>query len=189
MRGHTHIAGGLATASIISILTIDQGTPLMYALPSHILILTGAGMGSLLPDIDIGTSKVSQRHPIISFFSRIFTTHRGVTHSPFALILVTGFFVLLSYLYPSPYLGSLYTGIAVGYGSHLLLDILNPRGIPLFYPFSKDRQHLMEVRTGGLAEILFFLGFTLLFITVEYRMYGDRLIWIEETLMERFRNL
>ena len=40
----------------------------------------------------------------------------------------------------------------LGITSHLVLDSLNPGGIPVFFPFSKKRRHIAKIKTGSKAE-------------------------------------
>lgn len=39
-------------------------------------------------------------------------------------------------------------GVTVGYISHLLLDMLNPTGVPILYPYSKHRISVANIKTG-----------------------------------------
>ena len=45
-------------------------------------------------------------------------------------------------------------GYITGYTSHLLLDFLTKAGIPIFYPFSRKRYHLLSIKSGGIAELM-----------------------------------
>lgn len=51
-------------------------------------------------------------------------------------------------------------GILLGYISHLLMDMTNRAGIPLLYPFSKKKFHLMTLKTNRdefIAETIFII--------------------------------
>ena len=51
-------------------------------------------------------------------------------------------------------------GVLLGYISHLLMDMTNRAGIPLLYPFSKKKFHLMTLKTNRdefIAETLFII--------------------------------
>lgn len=39
-------------------------------------------------------------------------------------------------------------GAAIGYISHIILDLFNPMGVPVFYPISKHRVHIANIKTG-----------------------------------------
>lgn len=77
--------------------------------------------------------------------------HRGITHSPFLIMLV---FLLLLLLYPGfkpwfqPYYFMLSFGLFVGMVSHLFLDALTKDGIPLLAPLTYQRFKLMKLTTG-----------------------------------------
>lgn len=109
MRGGTHmLAGAVAGVS-------------MLGSPSGIFVSV---IGSLFPDIDTPTSAVGRKIPL---FSLIAGGHRGWTHSLMGLI-----------LFSAPLLSVFNTEIALafaaGYISHLLLDMLNPAGVRIFWP-------------------------------------------------------
>src|SRR3989338_1951584 len=69
-----------------------------------------------LPDIDTKDSKISRKIPILPSILSIFTTHRGIIHSIYPVI------ILSAILYPY---NSFYTlAFIIGYLSHLILDAL-----------------------------------------------------------------
>ena len=115
---------GLTHVLAISLTTMAIGTP--SAAHTGLAIL-----GSLLPDIDHAGSIIGKKIP---FFS-IFLKHRGITHSLLALV--------IAYLI-SPWL-------ALGYGSHIGLDMLTHSGVQFMFPL-KGMQGLKIIRTGGLFE-------------------------------------
>jgi len=83
--------------------------------------------GSLLPDIDTKTSSLG-RWIVFRPFQVAFA-HRGITHSLLFLgILSLAFW----YILPQGLLG-----FVIGYGSHLFLDLLTIKGIPLFWPVTQ----------------------------------------------------
>lgn len=71
---------------------------------------------------------------------RLGLKHRGATHSLLALLLIGG-----AAWYVDPRLA---LPIAVGYSSHLILDMLTIWGIPVLWPVQK-RFRLAKLRTGG----------------------------------------
>lgn len=77
--------------------------------------------------------------------------HRGITHSPFLVMLV---FLLLLLLYPGfspwfqPFYFMLCFGLFVGMLSHLVLDGLTKDGIPLLAPITYKRFRFMRLTTG-----------------------------------------
>jgi inner membrane protein len=126
MSGLTHAAAGAAVA-----LQVTDSIPV-----TGIIVL-----GSLLPDIDKGSSILGRYFPL-SFI----IPHRTVTHC----IL----FIILCYAI-SPYL-------AVGVLTHYILDMLNPDGIPLLWPVPFDL-HLPiigHIESGGVVDHLLMIGLT-----------------------------
>ena len=77
------------------------------------IMVSGAVIGSLLPDLDTKKSDPSQIFPFVSWIVDRFTKHRGWTHATFPFIL------LLLYLYYK-YLPLMALG--VGALSHTLID-------------------------------------------------------------------
>ena len=75
--------------------------------------------------------------------------HRGVFHTPLlyavlALIMATA--DVPTWLIQSFLFGTI---------SHLILDSMNPAGVPLFWPFSKKRFHFLNIKTDSFGEKLF----------------------------------
>lgn len=91
-------------------------------------------IGSLLPDIDTN-SMIGKFLPV-----RFFVKHRTITHS---LIAVVTAFMFNKWL-------------GIGYWAHLILDMLTPARVPLFYPWNK-RFGIGLIKTGSLAELVLFV--------------------------------
>jgi len=104
-------------------------------------------MASALPDIDSYKSKVGRKIKPVSFLINLFFRHRGIFHSVFVLILISLLIMLVSH--------EIAIAFFIGYLSHLILDSLTPKGVMLFYPFSKKRTKGF-IRTGSLWENIFF---------------------------------
>lgn len=64
-------------------------------------------------------------------YSRFRSTHRGFSHSLLALVLFSGGLLVI--------LPALAFAFAVGFASHVLLDLLNKRPIQLLYPSRRGR--------------------------------------------------
>ncbi len=104
--------------------------------------------GAVLPDmLDQRASRMT-RNPQRTF-NRI---HRGVTHWFgwwLALFLVAGLLPL------PPHGRAVVLGVGFGALSHIVLDMLNPTGVPL-HPFSrKNRFSLRLCSTGSVGEYVF----------------------------------
>ena len=105
-----------------------------------------AAFGSLLPDVDHSGSTLGKFIKPISRHIR----HRGVTHSLIFLVLST---------FISPYLG-------LGVLTHIVLDLFNPKGVELFYPWKKNiKVPIISrfIKTNGIIENLIL---TLLIISI-----------------------
>lgn len=158
MTGSTHIAGGLLAAEILlAVLKPDIGKTVQT------LLLTGAAVGSIMPDIDNGTSKISNK----SLFAKLFGVtaeavigHRGMIHTPLTgALLSLLMYWLASYSVSAGSMSSyvqmlLPIFFGAGYLSHLVLDSLNPAGIKWFWPFKKRRYRLARIQPRSAKEWL-----------------------------------
>lgn len=151
MRGKTHIAAGAAIGLFIS-------SSLTLSVSDTLAVTTCTAACALLPDIDNATSKLGRLFAPASILIQLFFGHRTLFHAPL-LYLVLSF--VIAQAYPSQQL--LILSCAAGITSHLILDMLNPAGIPLFWPIRR-RIHLAPFHSGGLVDRL--LGTVLWLITV-----------------------
>lgn len=103
-------------------------------------------LGGIAPDLDLLIIWVNYIHP-----TTLLLVHRGITHTLFfglftALVVLylacsrtakaaTGRFIELDLDFSLPALALAYAGVL----SHLFLDYLTTRGVPLFYPWSATR--------------------------------------------------
>jgi inner membrane protein len=157
MKWMTHQAGALAAALAF------QADPALSA---------GMVLGAVLPDL---------AEQILSRGNRklFFRIHRGFLHwfglYVSALVLIQG----LS-LPPSSLL--LADGVLLGACSHLVLDGLNPSGVPLF-PFRRHpRLCLNLVATGSPGEWFFLAGFLAVIGLAGYRLDPSWLRRLESLL-------
>lgn len=154
MTWPTHLSGGIASVWFL--------TPLVGP-TDVILLLLGAMVGSLLPDLDATQSRLSNtriggvqplRYPAKLLHATL--GHRGALHSFVGLALLCGGLALPLLALN---LGYLALGIALGFLSHLLLDACTKSGVPLLWP-SPARLHLLPVwfriTTGSPAEDIVF---------------------------------
>lgn len=174
MTGAAHRIGGVLTGIILA---EHIGTDIM----DSSILLAGAVLGSLLPDIDNMHSSISSRLPAVSVLVSIsqkiirllsclfpgklrknirsMAGHRGIIHS-----------LLLPLLLALPLImcGSgtgclLILGGIVGILNHLFLDMLSG-GVPLFMPFSMRRIKIAGIRTGGTIEKIVVVGMIALIV-------------------------
>ncbi len=117
MQGVTHMMAGIVSAMAVA--------------PNEPKAIGLAALGSILPDIDHGSSFIGRRIPFVNKFVK----HRGVTHSLIATVIA---------FYINPWLG-------LGYASHIILDMLTKQGVRLLFPFY-GMYGLKIVRTGGVFE-------------------------------------
>lgn len=103
-------------------------------------------VGSLAPDIDLKGSKAgSAIEPASTIISALFG-HRTICHSP---ILWWVIYTLITHYLPFGRLFAL--ALVVGAVSHLVLDMLNKKGISLFWPIP-TRFWVIGIECGGAAE-------------------------------------
>jgi len=135
MMGRTH----LLTGGVYIILS--QSLP---------VVAVGVLLGSVLPDIDNKNSYINNKIKIIKpFLPKPTIDHRGILHNPLVLMLFL------------PFISNLFIqGLMIGYGLHLLLDAMTPKGI-VFLKFLRKiniktnsiQEHILR---GGLLCLLIF---------------------------------
>lgn len=177
MMAATHRLGGIAAGTALAaMLKLEAG--------ETGILLAGAVLGSLLPDIDNRNSTISCKIPLFSLlvtagqavirgisclfprkqknYIRSLIGHRGLTHSLIAAVLLPlpVAAVCLSAGFES--IGKYAAvGLLGGILSHLLFDML-AGGAPLFMPFTTKRVVVAKIKTGGLVE----WGFRMLLIAI-----------------------
>jgi inner membrane protein len=140
--------------------------PLVVAVKKHLLPLDdteliinagiGTFIGAILPDIDEPNSYIGRKLKVISKVLRLFKIkHRTYTHSLFFPLLI----LFLGKIHPIFYF------IAFGVFMHIIEDFLTNGGVPIFYPFIKQRFSANMFITGGRGEYIFTL-FILLSVTI-----------------------
>lgn len=133
MTGFTHLVGGIGT-----VIAIYINHPEWIKSYNEIGVFCGSSLGSLLPDIDISTSKISSL--VKNRFFGIFFSHRGFWHSLSAIIIVD---LLLTFLLRFlmninfNFFVSFITFFTLCYALHILFDMIGNKGVKLFYPFSR----------------------------------------------------
>lgn len=153
MKGSTHLAVGavsgmflgditaVATAAAGAILP-DIDTPSSMAGHWFGGRITRLAVGGLLIYYSLKTG--NQKGMLLGavFLGLAFMPHRGLTHSLAGLAL----FSMAAYILPIPFIP-----FVIGYVSHLLLDMLTPMGIPVFWPLSLNVK-IPIAATGGLVD-------------------------------------
>lgn len=144
MVGKTHLAAGIAAGAAICL------TQQLGAVPGAIY-LAGAGLGSLLPDIDHRNSTISKVAKPVGIVVNTVAGHRTIFHDP-VMYMILG---LLCY-WLRPEWMVFCVPILIGVASHLFLDFLNPAGIPIIALARGPKIHLIGIHTGSSMD--HFLG-------------------------------
>ena len=150
MNHKAHKVGGVCSGLIVSTILFSKDIGLRE-LVSSTLIMSGAVVGSLCPDIDTPNSKVGSKmllKPISILINKLFG-HRTITHSVIVSLLMTTLLISSTSIF-SGTLGFIYTNIIIGFCtgwfSHLLLDIITIKGIPIYYPIIKKKYSLFKFK-------------------------------------------
>lgn len=145
MLGHTHLVFG-ACAGLAAAAALSAPYPMTLA--------AAGALAALLPDVDHPQGTLRQRLVVVGHIGLFWLPHRGLTHTILALALVAA---AAWALVPGP----LAMAVTAGYGSHLVADMLTPRGLPLLWPLSGRQLHLaptpLRIRTGSFGETLMFV--------------------------------
>lgn len=109
------------------------------------ILIASAVIASLLPDVDTSTSIISSMLPFHGWpLCKI--KHRGFTHSIIATALIT---LIVCMLFHFP---SVTIGLAIGYLSHIIADMVTPSGVQLLWPKRKKYRIGLNIVTGSTAE-------------------------------------
>lgn len=140
MTGKTHASCGL----LVGALTIEYFHTDLF---TSITVITLAVISSLLPDICHAQSKIGRRFKVLSFFIRLLFGHRTFTHS----LLFISIIICLLYAIQTPiyYLITIILGML----SHVILDMLTPRGVKFLYPIPISVKFPLVFKTGGLVDL------------------------------------
>lgn len=137
----THIAGGIVVGGIAYTL-FPVGGPLSF--------IAGSVLGSLIPDLDHPNAFLNKRARGASVLTGF--GHRTLTHSLLFAFLVLGIILAMGVW------KGLSIGLFWGILSHLMLDSMNPSGVPWLWPYGR-KFSIARIRTGTGGEygILFAL--------------------------------
>ena len=180
MLAPTHSIFGLfLTLILLAIFGVKQSL--------HWSILAFAILGSLFPDIDMPRSVIGRLFPFISKPLERRFGHRTITHSVIGWLatslILSAILILLCILtkqslaIPISLCKRWLAAFAIGYFSHLVLDMFNPRGSQLFWPNrSRDvipKNPRFRPESGSKVEVIIFILFTvLLFSAFPISKYG-----------------
>lgn len=169
MTGSSHLLLGTAVGITAAMSCCEN----IISVPG-LCVVGGCVVGSLFPDIDSGTSKISCRMPVLSFFIRILFGHRNLLHTPFVLILFGILFSIIHFTFALP--GTFILGFALGYVCHLLQDGVTKRGIMWFYPVSHKYRSFIGIVSGRSIFVEFVLSMGIYGIVVAVLSAGNTFI-------------
>lgn len=150
MNYREHKTGGICAGVAMSAMLFADN-PNLLSLVSSAILITGASIGCVLPDIDSATSKISKK-PLFKPLSKVIRKrfgHRGATHSLILSLLILSLLICSSYMFRGVAFfiySNFIIGLACGYLSHLFLDFITIEGIPLFYPFYNKKYHIAKFK-------------------------------------------
>lgn len=150
--GKTHTLVGVLSLVTFSVCTSQTLTMGVNTITPIIGVVT-ATIGSLAPDVDIEGSTASKKVPLLSKV----LTHRGITHT---LVMPLVMYALLTSVSLNTFVASLVFGLLFGWVMHIATDLLNRKGVPLFWPIITQKVHIACIKTGTFQETLFSILFT-----------------------------
>lgn len=143
MNYKTHINGGI----LIGLYMRSQITNI--SIVSTGVILGGALVGSILPDIDHKNSYIGQKAKMVSKAINKFAGHRKLFHAPLMYLFL---YSISSGMIDHKLLLVGTQGLFLGILSHLILDSFTVGGLPWFYPLSKKKFSLGNIKTNSKLE-------------------------------------
>ncbi len=184
MTGRTHDLCGFTLLNIIFVTVPMPSMTVATAFGAFSMVFIGA----LTPDIDQPTADLWRRLPAGNIIGRIISpilgSHRMISHSLIgAALFAYGSNILLSKLSSIILLDMtiLWHGFMIGFISHLLIDLLNRDGLPLFFPFpfkfGIPPIKRYRIRSGGMIEKTILFPLLMIFngyiIWTHYQLYVD----------------
>lgn len=194
MTKKTHIATGLATST--AIMTYYHNTITYFHNIHWEELLIGsviAMIASTLPDADIYDNRpfdaiedimkmcafcfllqyldglsfsITNIYSLLLFAVMLIIVipmpHRGFSHSLMCGAIFT--FIVYRICYTEIYT----TWFAIAYASHLIIDILNKKGIPLFYPLTKKKVCFKLCDSNGICNNFLCVIFSVIYIALIY---------------------
>lgn len=203
MLAPTHgVFGVFLTLIILAVFGIEASL--------HWSILLVAVMGSIMPDLDHPRSAVGRLFSFASVPLERKFGHRTVTHSLLGWTIATGIAAIVGILIttaesfaslkmiPTDLIVRWVAAFSIGYLSHILIDMLNPRGVQLFWPSdARDvivKDPALRPESGSKAEILIFAILVgLMLLSFPLSKYGlmTSFRWLlatPEAAIEEFKN-
>lgn len=146
MKYETHkLCGVISSFAVGNIILSD--IPIFKRVVFLVVISIFGGLGGTFPDVDAKNNNWNK------IFGSIFKfRHRGKMHSliPYIIVYLVIYKKILTNVQRHE-LVILYiiaiSGFLIGVISHLALDIITVRGVPILYPFTKKNYNILNLRT------------------------------------------
>lgn len=167
MTGKTHSSAGLLIGSMVA-------THYQLDLFESVTAIVIAGLASILPDICHSRSIISQRLKLINFIIKHLFGHRTFTHS--ILFIFICYYLLTLIQTPIYYMISIICGML----SHVILDMLTPRGVRLLFPLPVRVRFPIQFKTGGLLDVSLASAFSILTVYILFEAPIKRILttWV-----------
>lgn len=167
MTGKTHLAFGILLGTCYAIhTTADIG--------AEAAMIGTTALFSIFPDICHTGSKVGRKLFPISLLIRLFFGHRTLTHSLLFVALTAVILTLLNIQF------NYIICACIGIISHILLDMMTPRGVALLFPLEVKVTMPVTFKTGGVIDLSLATTFTILtFYFIYTEMFHRTLSWIQ----------
>lgn len=120
----------------------------------HPMLTVTAIVGGLFPDTDTRKSLLGRWIPLWLLFK---PHRRNLLHSLLGAVIFSVPWLYISY--------SSAILFFLGYLSHLILDMCNKTGIPLWYP-NKHMISIAKVKIGGFGELLLAIAFYIMVVAL-----------------------
>ncbi|MCO4329968.1 metal-dependent hydrolase [Staphylococcus hyicus] len=167
MTGKTHSSAGLLIGAMVA-------THFELDVFETVTAIVIAGIASIFPDICHTKSKIGQRLKFVSFIIKHLFGHRTFTHS---LLFISICYYLLTLIQtPLYYMISIICGML----SHVILDMLTPRGVRLLFPLPIRVRFPIHFKTGGLVDLSLASTFSFLTLYILFEVPIKRVLmtWI-----------
>lgn len=149
MVGKTHVT--VAATTIIGVALTQKSIMIMGMDITPSIGLITMSVGALIVDIDMKHSSMGRKYPI---FSKIFK-HRGMTHTGLVCLCWVFLFLAMGKHKQNAIIGlaeSMTWGFVVAYISHVVIDLFNGKGVPLFWPVCRRKIHVMKIVTKSIVD-------------------------------------
>jgi len=191
MTGRSHqLIGLVATTSVLV-----WGVQPHYGPATLAATLLASHFGALIPDIDSGAADIWEHLPfgrVAGKAAGVLLAHRNFTHSLLAVGLFgLGAHYLIGWL--PPYWGIdqwlCWLGFMIGFGAHLIADMLTVQGVPLFWPVQrmiglppKPLDGARIISGGWFEQLVLFPMLNLALILIVWGKWPVLSVWLFKAL-------